>query len=268
MILIFILICLIVCLLNVNPYKTMSFKYDRLNIIDSSYVPQTELYEYKKKIYNYPFILKPNRCTKLGHGVSLIKDRKEELKYISTHGLNDIIIQTFIPYENEVGILYERNPLLKNGSIISIFKGRKLGGETVNQEGCSGNYKNRNDLITKKLTKVIDTISKSIPDFYVGRFDVRYKTDELLKEGKEFFILEVNGVFGLDGHFFRSEMCKPIHYFRFIYAIRWFCIRVLYGLLNLIRLNGIPMKNYIMYIEEALRCRDFTFLIEPFVDKN
>ena len=44
-----------------------------------------------------------------------------------------------------------------------------------------------------QLEETIDSISKSIPGFYFGRLDIRYRSWDLLKQGKEFIIVEVNG---------------------------------------------------------------------------
>jgi hypothetical protein len=48
-------------------------------------------------------------------------------------------------------------------------------------------------LADEKLTNVIDSICKQIPDFYFGRLDIRFDTWEALKEGRNFSIIEVNG---------------------------------------------------------------------------
>jgi hypothetical protein len=48
-------------------------------------------------------------------------------------------------------------------------------------------------LIDEELTNVIDRLCKEIPDFYFGRLDIRYESWELLKQGKNFCIIEVNG---------------------------------------------------------------------------
>ncbi len=45
----------------------------------------------------------------------------------------------------------------------------------------------------KQLEDTIDAISKSIPGFYYGRFDIRYLSWDRLKEGKDLVIIEVNG---------------------------------------------------------------------------
>lgn len=47
--------------------------------------------------------------------------------------------------------------------------------------------------IDEKLTAVIDEASRQIDGFYYGRMDVRFKSWESLKEGKNFSIIELNG---------------------------------------------------------------------------
>ncbi len=48
---------------------------------------------------------------------------------------------------------------------------------------------------SKKLSQCFDSITKSISGgFYFGRFDVRFADERKLKEGKEFKIIELNGV--------------------------------------------------------------------------
>jgi hypothetical protein len=47
--------------------------------------------------------------------------------------------------------------------------------------------------IDEELTALMDTISKRIPEFYFGRFDIRYNSMEKLKRGKDFSIIELNG---------------------------------------------------------------------------
>lgn len=48
-------------------------------------------------------------------------------------------------------------------------------------------------LIDEQLSATINSICQSIPDFYYGRLDIKYKNWESLKVGKEFSIIEVNG---------------------------------------------------------------------------
>jgi hypothetical protein len=49
------------------------------------------------------------------------------------------------------------------------------------------------DRIDPALTEVVDAFSKRIPDFYFGRFDIRFKSWDDLRAGKNFVIIELNG---------------------------------------------------------------------------
>jgi len=48
-------------------------------------------------------------------------------------------------------------------------------------------------LLSGALRLRIDEISQSIPGFFVGRFDVRYSSEDALREGRDFQIIELNG---------------------------------------------------------------------------
>lgn len=48
-------------------------------------------------------------------------------------------------------------------------------------------------LADESLNQVIDELAKKIEGFYYGRMDIRYESIELLREGKNFMIVELNG---------------------------------------------------------------------------
>jgi len=48
-------------------------------------------------------------------------------------------------------------------------------------------------LFSETLEKRIDEISQSISGFFVGRFDIRYSSEDALREGRDFQIIELNG---------------------------------------------------------------------------
>jgi hypothetical protein len=56
-----------------------------------------------------------------------------------------------------------------------------------------GIYRDARHLITPELTGRFDEIARSIPEFYFGRFDVRFKSTDLLKSAEDFSIIEING---------------------------------------------------------------------------
>ena len=58
-------------------------------------------------------------------------------------------------------------------------------------QGCE--FRDGWNLYTEELRSAFDEISQRLPGFFVGRFDVRYASDEELRGGKGFQILELNG---------------------------------------------------------------------------
>lgn len=59
---------------------------------------------------------------------------------------------------------------------------------------CRGaKFLDKSDLITPKLTAMINEIATQIPEFYFGRFDIMYNTIEELECGENFQIVELNG---------------------------------------------------------------------------
>ncbi|MCE9648736.1 MAG: hypothetical protein K8R18_03825 [Parvibaculum sp.] len=56
-----------------------------------------------------------------------------------------------------------------------------------------GLYRDASAAITPAMTEAIDAIARDMPDFHLGRFDVRYESMGALRAGKGFSIIEVNG---------------------------------------------------------------------------
>jgi membrane protein DedA with SNARE-associated domain len=49
-------------------------------------------------------------------------------------------------------------------------------------------------LYSAEMERQIDKISQSVPGFFVGRYDVRYASEDALRAGRDFQIIELNGV--------------------------------------------------------------------------
>jgi hypothetical protein len=54
-------------------------------------------------------------------------------------------------------------------------------------------FKDGRAAITPEMTATFDAIARGMPEFYVGRFDVRYENIDDLMAGKNFWMIEVNG---------------------------------------------------------------------------
>src|SRR5262249_3017907 len=58
-------------------------------------------------------------------------------------------------------------------------------------QGCI--FSDGGDLNSEALRAAIDRISRKLPGFFLGRYDIRYESDEQLRAGKDFTIVELNG---------------------------------------------------------------------------
>ncbi len=63
----------------------------------------------------------------------------------------------------------------------------------IGSNRVGGLYRDARSYITPALTERIDQIAKSIPEFWFGRFDVRFKSIDSFMQGEEFSIIEING---------------------------------------------------------------------------
>jgi len=61
-------------------------------------------------------------------------------------------------------------------------------------------FRNGNQYITEQMRKAFDRISYDIPEFYFGRFDVRFSDYRELQQGGGFKIVEINGAGGEATH--------------------------------------------------------------------
>lgn len=64
---------------------------------------------------------------------------------------------------------------------------------TIGSTRVGGLYRDAGAFITPQLTQAVDAIARDMPDFYFGRFDVRYEKLADLSAGHGFAIMEVNG---------------------------------------------------------------------------
>ena len=64
---------------------------------------------------------------------------------------------------------------------------------TIGSTRVGGLYRDGAACITPQLTAAVDAIARDMPEFYFGRFDVRFNTLPELSAGRGFTIMEING---------------------------------------------------------------------------
>ncbi|HET7412240.1 MAG TPA: hypothetical protein VFJ18_06210, partial [Pararhizobium sp.] len=186
----------------------------------------------------FPMIVKPDIGWR-GFGVRRVKDSEELGDYLSgcPDGLR-LVLQEYIPYHGEAGVLYVRRPGERRGDIFSLtFRyfpfvvgdGRSTVAELIEADRRSrwkaahhcetnayrlamvpaagevvrlgvvgsnrvgGLYVDARGFATEALRRRFDEISQSLPEFYFGRYDIRFRSIEELQAGEGFRIVEING---------------------------------------------------------------------------
>ncbi|GIX43114.1 MAG: hypothetical protein KatS3mg129_2847 [Leptospiraceae bacterium] len=123
---------------------------------------------------------------------------------------------------------------------------------------CQGTkFIDRKDLITKKLEKTIDSIAKYFNGFYFGRFDIRYENEEDLKNGKNFYIVELNGATAES-----TNIYDPAFNILKAYKILFEQWKILFeiGYKNAKNKNLISLKELLKIIYNYYKLRNFSLI--------
>jgi hypothetical protein len=227
--------------LNVNPYPLKNNnKLAIMSYIPETYKPEQEYLMSSLSIeqmenMKYPIILKPIVCSGDNKDIFIVNNYKEFKNFMISNqhkiNLSNYMIQKYMEdYDIEIGVFYEQNPWEEKGKIINITE--KTQKEDIRAQNPLF-IQNHPELITEKVQKLFETISQNIPDFYVGRYDIRLKHLEDLEKG-DFKILEVNGTMGMmlnsNQNLFDNNA--------FIIDSKWFIRRLQIGAYNMATLKG------------------------------
>jgi len=110
----------------------------------------------------------------VGDGVStieqLIRSDARASRLASTY------LKRFAGRENQVLAAGEVSKLVESGN---------------HAQGCI--FRDGSHLWSKELERKIDDLSRHLPGFYFGRFDIRYDDEGELRAGRDFKIVELNG---------------------------------------------------------------------------
>ena len=250
--------------LKTNPAINEGFilsdsKHRTLRMVPEEYLPKTVVFypgteiekteeELKNRGIGYPLILKPD----IGfRGIMVFKaENREEFAKLLGSLKVVYLIQEFVDYPLEIGVLYYRIPGSAHGCIPSVtlkeflsirgdgrhtFKeliyqdsrailqaaklkqkyasewnsiissGREIVLEQIGNHNRGTKFINGNHLADAELLMTFDELNSKMPGFYFGRFDIRVKSIEDLKAGRNFKILEVNGVGAEPTHIYDSN---------------------------------------------------------------
>ena len=204
---------------------------------------------------DYPVVMKPNFYNGKGKNVSIIRNSTEAKNYLNKIAkLNreieidqEIVVQKFHPGPYEVGILWERYPHQmftdKPGRIVSIVEKREINSDPkfknlprsyygLKRAGDAFyNLRDRPEWITTELTQTMNQIAETFPNFYAGRYDIRFSELDKFLKGQDFKIVELNGA---DGEDLRAYLAESSTLKKKIVTARTLGVRMIMGLENIL----------------------------------
>jgi len=161
---------------------------------------------------DFPLVAKPD-IGWCGFGVRRIDDSAALDAYLDAYPEGEtLLLQEYVGLAGEAGLFYVRWPGEARGRLLSLTVRTPppVPDATVWSHRMGGRYRDASGAITPALVEAIDAIACGMPDFHIGRFDVRYATLDALGRGA-FKVLEINGAgseainfFGEDVPFFAS----------------------------------------------------------------
>lgn len=103
--------------------------------------------------------------------------------------------------------------------------------------------------INEKLTKTVNDICLQIPDFYFGRLDIMFQSREDLEQGKNFYIIELNGAGSEPTHIYDPKHSlffawkEIIKHYDILYKISTFNHQKGYSYLNIKQSRQLVIDN-------------------------
>ncbi len=204
-VLVFILIIvLIIAISSLTIYYTPNYsvpetKIDSYKYMSNKYISHTKLIKSINDLIDikYPIVIKPDNGY-MGIDVHVLKNKNEAFNFYNKNNKpGKYVIQQYHPGPYEVGLYYIRLPYKKHGYIFNlVLKKNPILVQRDKWEpltcGTSKTCTRQMNWITPILTDTIDKISKNIPNFYIGRYDIRFSNIDDFKNAKNFIILELN----------------------------------------------------------------------------
>ncbi|SNX28050.1 hypothetical protein SAMN06295945_0370 [Polynucleobacter meluiroseus] len=131
----------------------------------------------------------------------------------SKHTLHDLIMKN--PRASALSHLYLPRLQARLGEVP--VAGEKVSLVFAGNHSKGAIFKDGALKISQTLTETFDGISKRLPSFYFGRFDVRYASFEQLERGNAFQIVEINGASSESTHIWDAN-CSLMKAYRDLFT--------------------------------------------------
>lgn len=177
-------------------------------------------------------------------------------KFIAVVGNGKDTLQSLI-LEHPRAYLYKKIFFKLHASKLSqvIKKGETVKLTVIGNHSKGTGFINGNHLIDNKVTDTIDGLAKEIDQWYYGRIDIKYHSWEALQEGKDFKILELNGIISEPTHIYDTQKGSYLASLNCIFA-HWRSLKKI--AIENHKLNGIPYPSVRPYLKEMLALRKYS----------
>ena len=197
----FVLLIFIYLVLSINPLLNNKQKHQLMDYFYSDSIPYVTInknnYKHKINTFKYPIVFKPCICSSFGNKVELIYTKEQAINYMKNNINEEVMVQNLHKGPYEGTIMYEKNPITKNVNIIFVERVNPKNKDDIWFWKSSDSYKygyyaiHKPEYETPKLKAFTEKICDKIPEFYLGRFDIRFSSHEDLKNGKNIGIIEL-----------------------------------------------------------------------------
>ena len=295
-------------------------KYNTLQLIPDAFKPsslfvpiksdiQTILKQLTVQKITYPLIIKPDIGFR-GLLVSKINNEPALIYYLKKNNTLNLIIQEFIAYPYECGLLFYKIPGQDNGVISSLtfkefsavtgngtdsievlirkdkrtkryadllfelnnsrltevpFKGKTIILNSIGNHSKGTRFINANHLISTKLTKNIAHLSTQIKGWDYGRLDIKYQNFDDLENGKNFKILEINGLISEPTHMYDNRTGNYLNCLKEIKK-HWEVIFSIATLNN--KIGNARFQNLSYFLQSLVKLRNYSKTIKQISQFN
>jgi len=127
----------------------------------------------------------------------------KEMLFVEGNG-NDTLIKLIKNKPRARFQLDELTKIYDHGAMSKVLPiGEKFELVSIGNHSLGTKFLDGVDWIDEQLTNAMDILSKKIPEFYFGRFDLRCKDIESLKKLEDFKIMELNGAGSEPAHIYQ-----------------------------------------------------------------
>lgn len=177
-------------------------------------------------------------------------------RFLSVTGDGTSTLKELILADERAALYMELFEKIHQQQIQAIIpKGKRIKLTAIGNHSKGTQFINGNHLISEKLERTFDKLNDEIPGWFYGRVDLKYNSFEDLENGKDFKILEINGIIAEPTHIYDAQHYT---YFQALKAIRTHWKSLFDIATTNHKEHQVPYKSPRKFINEMFELRAYT----------